>query len=134
MIEPVKRPQVQIDVTQVSRVIPKQFIVDLVIDDQILRMQLQAMNLESMSSQLNILAAANLPRVQGWNIYSAEGTLLASVSVVDFLALVAAQTPLKDNPADKGGSGFRALPQVTHMSKDFKDSIAKAKAEGRVPE
>lgn len=134
MSDPIKFPRVEIDVTQVARVKPVPFIIDLVIDNQILRLQMHAMNQESMMAQLSILGAANLPRVQGWNLYGLEGKLLASVSVVDFLGDIAAKTPLEKSPGDAKSAGFRVVPAVTQMSQAFKDSISQARAEGRVPE
>lgn len=126
-------PFPDIDPTQVVRVKPVRFVVDVLIDGQMQRFWWAALSVQSMMSQMSLLAAANLPRVQGWNLYDEQGKLIESVTVIEFLAAVAEQTALSKAPAEKGAAGWRALPMITPTSQAFKDILDKAKTEGRLP-
>ena len=123
---------IQIDVAQVVRAKPQSFYVDVVVDNQVLRLVMKALNLESLAAELNYVAAANTPRITGWNIFDTEGKLVMSVSAMDRLSLMSQQTPLGKNPGDKAAAGWRAIPVVTPMSDEFQKMLDQAKREGRV--
>lgn len=124
---------IDIDLAQVTRIKPVKFYVDMVIDQQTLRMEHLAMNLESLSAQLVFSAAAAIPRISGWNIYDENGIMLVSVSAMDFYAKLGEVTPLKTVPADKKAAGWRPIPVVSPTTEEFQQSIQKAKGEGRLP-
>jgi hypothetical protein len=124
----------EIDLTQVTRIKAKLFVIDVLIDNQVFRYTTQAMNIESLVAQISIATSANMPRISGWNVYDESGILILSVSALDFIQQLGAVTPVGKQPADKSAAGWRALPLITSTSQEFQDAIAKAKKEGRVPQ
>lgn len=126
-------PLPEIDPAQVVRAKPIRFVVDVLVDNQMKRFWWAALTLQSMMSQMALLAAANLPRVQGWNLYDEQGKLLESVTVIDFLGAAAQVTGLDKEPVDKSAKGWRAMPMITPTSQEFQKILEKAKEEGRVP-
>lgn len=123
----------EIDMTQVAKLKPKKFVTDIVIDNQVLRLEQMAMNLESLCDQLSFAAAAAIPRITGWNVYDDQGTLVRSVSAMDFYAKLGQSTTLKNAPADKSSAGWRPVPSVAALSPDLQKALEDAKREGRIP-
>jgi len=123
----------EIDLTQVIRIKGKAFVIDVLMDGQVLRYVTQAMNLESLVAQISIATSANMPRISGWNVYDESGILILSVSALAFLQELGALTPVGKQLGDKGAAGWRALPLITPTSQEFQDAITRAQKEGRVP-
>lgn len=123
----------KIDPSQVTRVKARTFIMDVLLDGQVWRYSTQAMNLESLMVQMSVAISANVPRISGWNVYDEKGTLVMSVSAMDFIQQLAQVTPIGKQPADPKTAGWRAIPVVTPTSQEFVDAMAKAKKEGRIP-
>lgn len=113
-----------------ARVTPKSFIVELVIDGKPYKSVASALNLESMLALLSVTVAANLPRTSGYNVYSSDGELLASVNAVDFMAAI---KPLEKDPDNLSAtpSGWRAVPVKQTATEDFQKMIEKAREEER---
>lgn len=109
------------------------FTVEMVIDNQVHKSVCGGLNKESMIALLTVATAANMPRLQGWNLYDEAGNCLASVDVIKFLAQLAEGTPIGKTPADPKTAGWRALPVVTPTSADFVKMIEAAKKEGKIP-
>lgn len=112
---------------------PQAFIVEMVIDNQVLKSSISGLNKESMIALLTIATSANIPRLQGWNLYDEKGTCLASVDAMAFIARLAEGTPIGKTPADPKTAGWRALPVVTPTSDEFTKMIEAAKKEGKTP-
>lgn len=123
-----------IDVTQIRRVKPQEFVVDLMVDNVPWRLVIPIMDLDCLMASLTVLAASNIPRVGGWNIYSKdEGKLLKSVSTIDFIARIVESTPLKMDPGNKIATAKGYIPAVTPTSEAFQKMIDDAKKAGRIP-
>lgn len=124
-----------IDVTQVARIKPEQYVVDIMVDHAPWRLLLPTMNLQCLMASLSVLAAVHYPRVEGWNIYVAEGEekgrLLLSVNTIDFIAQITKATPLKNDPGNTSKS--RLIPLATPTSEAFQQMIEKSKKDGRIP-
>lgn len=131
--QPPAYPMPNIDPTQVTRIRAKVFVIDVLIENQVWRYQTQAMSLESLAVQISVATNVNWPRVAGWNVYDEAGSLVLSVSAMDFVQQLAAATPVGKLPADPKTAGWRAIPAVTPTSQEFQDAMAKAKKEGRIP-
>jgi hypothetical protein len=112
---------------------PQTFVVELVIDNQVLKSTMAGLNKESAVSLLTIATSVNFPRIQGWNLYDEKGDILASVDAVTFIGNLAAATPIGKEPADPKKAGWRALPVVTPTSDEFSKMIEAAKKEGKTP-
>lgn len=112
---------------------PKTFVVEMVIDNQVLKSSVGGLNKESMISLLTIATCVNFPRIQGWNLYDDKGECVASVDAVGFVGQIAAATPIGKQPQDPKVAGWRALPVVTPTSDEFSKMIEAAKKDGRVP-
>lgn len=126
--------KIDIDVTQVRRVKAQEFVVDLMVDSTPWRLVLPTMDLDCLMASLTVLAASNIPRVGGWNIYSQdEGKLLKSVSTIDFIARIIETTPLKLDPGNKIATAKGYIPAVTPTSEAFQKMIDDAKKAGRIP-
>lgn len=121
-----------IDASQVMRIQPQIFTVHFTIDGFAQGLALQAMNLESLIAQLTLLATINMPRVVGWNVYDASGTLVASTNFIEYVNYITARTSLCKPPADKKAGGYRMLQAVTGLTPDFQAEQQQAKKEGRV--
>lgn len=126
---------IAIDPTQITRVKGEKFVVDILVDHTPWRLMLPAASRASLMASLTFLAAVHHPRVEGWNIYGAEGPdegkLLESVSAVDFVGQVTAMTPLKLNPS--GSSSKGVIPVVSPTSEAFQKMLEEAKKEGKIP-
>lgn len=135
MSKKTEEPKIDIDVTQVARIKPEEYVVDIIVDHAPWRLQLPTMNLQCLMSSLEVLAAVHYPRVGGWNIYVADGPdqgkLLASVSTIDFIARISKVTPLRDDPGKSGKSNI--IPLATPTSESFQKMIEQSKKDGRIP-
>jgi hypothetical protein len=124
-----------IDASQVARIEPEKYVVDLMVDQVPWRLMLPTMNLQCLMSSLTYLATINHPRVQGWNIYAAEGPdkskLLMSVSTIDFVSNVTKATPLKLAPGNTASKGI--FPLITPTSEAFTKMLEQSKKDGRIP-
>lgn len=109
------------------------FVVELVIDNQVLKSTMSGLNKESAVALLTIATSVNFPRIQGWNLYDDKGDILASVDAVTFVGNLSAATPIGKEPADHKKAGWRALPVVTPTSDEFTKMIEAAKREGKTP-
>jgi len=133
---PVSAPcDVEIDPTQITRLKGEKFVVDLLVDHTPWRLMLPAASRASLMASLTFLAAVHHPRVEGWNIYGAEGPdegkLLESVSAIDFVGQVTAMTPLKLNPSGTSSKGV--IPVVSPTSESFQKMLEASKKEGKIP-
>lgn len=125
---PPKMPE--IDMGQVSQLKFKNFVLDVYVDQQGSRYFTEAMNLESLVAQIAVATYANLPRISGWRVFDESGILLLNVATIAFLAQLGKMTPLGKQTAESA-AGFRVMPVVTGVSKNFQDDITMAKKEGR---
>jgi hypothetical protein len=112
---------------------PQTFVVELVIDNQVLKSSMSGLNKESAVALLTIATGVNFPRIQGWNLYDDKGNCLASVDAVTFVGNLASATPIGKEPADPKKAGWRALPVVTPTSEEFTKMLEAAKKEGKTP-
>lgn len=130
-----KEDKIEIDASQVARIEPEKYVVDLMVDQVPWRLMLPTMNLQCLMSSLTYLATIYHPRVQGWNIYAAEGPekskLLMSVSTIDFISNVTKATPLKLAPGNTASKGI--FPLVTPTSEAFTKMLEQSKKDGRIP-
>jgi hypothetical protein len=112
---------------------PQSFVVEMVIENQVLKSAISGLNKESMVALLTIATCVNFPRLQGWNLYDEKGNCLASVDAVTFVGKLAEGTPIGKPSADPKSAGWRALPVVTPTSEEFSRMIEQAKREGKIP-
>lgn len=112
---------------------PQSFVVEMVIDNHVLKSAVGGLNKESMIALMTIATTVNFPRLQGWNLFDEKGVCLASVDAVKFVGNLAAGTPIGQMPADPKTAGWRALPVVTPTSAEFAKMIDDAKKEGKTP-
>lgn len=107
----------------------KNYILELVIDGIVDKFPLTGANDDSVIALLMTATCQNMPRISGWNLYTDEGKLIASVPAMKFLAMVSELTTLSRMPADPKSAGWRALPAVAPLSEQMqKDTEASKKA------
>lgn len=107
----------------------KNYILELVVDGMVDKFPIAGVNDDSMIALLMAATCQNMPRISGWNLYTDEGKLIASVPAMMFLAKLAELTTLGRQPADPKSAGWRALPAVAPLSEQMqKDTEASKKA------
>lgn len=109
----------------------KNYILELVIDGIVDKFPVAGANDDSVIALLMTATCQNMPRISGWNLYTDEGKLIASVPAMMFLAKLAELTSLGKKPADPKSVGWRALPAVAPINEQFKKDIETAKKEGK---
>jgi hypothetical protein len=110
----------------------KKFIAEMVIDGVAEKFPVTGANEDSVIALFTAATCAQMPRINGWNLYSAEdGKMIASVPAMLFLAKLAEISPLGKTPADPKSAGWRALPAIAPTSEEFQKSIEAAKKAGK---
>lgn len=109
----------------------KNYVLELVIDGIVDKFPVAGANDDSVIALLMTATCQNMPRISGWNLYTDEGKLIASVPAMMFLAKLAELTSLSKKPADPKSVGWRALPAVAPINAQFQKDIEAAKNEGK---
>lgn len=109
----------------------KKFIIEIVIDGLVEKFPVSGANEDSVIALFTAATCQNMPRISGWNLYTEEGKMIASVPAMMFLAKLAELTTLGKQPADPKSVGWRALPAVAPINEQFKKDIEAAKKEGK---
>jgi hypothetical protein len=109
----------------------KKFISEIVIDGVAEKFPVMGANEDSLIALFTAAMCVQMPRISGFNLYSDDGKMLASVPGMLFFAKLAEITPLGKPPADPKAAGWRALPAVAPTSEEFQKSIEAAKKAGK---
>lgn len=109
----------------------KKFILEIVIDGMVEKFPLSGANEDSVIALLTAVTCAQMPRISGWNLYDADGKMVASVPAMMFLAKLAELTPLGKQPADPKAAGWRALPAIAPTSEQWQKDIEAARRAGK---
>jgi hypothetical protein len=109
----------------------KKYILEIVIDGIVEKFPVSGANEDSVIALFTAATCQNMPRISGWNLYTEEGKMIASVPAMMFLAKLAELTTLGKQPADPKSVGWRALPAVAPINEQFKKDIEAAKKEGK---
>lgn len=109
----------------------KNYILEMVIDGIVEKFPLTGANDDSVIALLMTATCHNMPRISGWNLYTDEGKLIASVPAMMFLAKLSELTSLGRMPADPKAAGWRALPAIAPLSEQMQKDTEASKKEGK---